>query len=1148
MNSNQPLTVYKASAGSGKTFRLAVEYIKLLVENPTCYRNILAVTFTNKATEEMKMRILSQLYGIAHGLKDSDVYLQEVKKGLEGTDDDPTEGQTGRKKSTNNPWKVESIRERAKTALSNLLSNYDQFRVMTIDSFFQTVLRNLARELQLTANLRVSLSQNESEALAVDRMIESLRKNDEVYQAIINYMFENIEDNKSWNVIRSIKKFGEHIFLDDYKKHSEALRSLSKEHVGKKTYFQWLNDELKAIEKQSAAEVKSEGERFFQVLDAHGLSADDLKNKSRGIVTYFNKLIQGEYGDDAKGKGTKVEDCMNSADAWVGSTQRKAEVRQLAESQLMGLLRQAEDKRQQIQKRANTAYLTRSHLYQLSLLSRIDEEVQSLNKETNSFFLGDTQHLLQSVIGDDDAPFVYEKIGAHLKHIMIDEFQDTSRVQWNNFMVLMIDCMSQRDSHDLIVGDVKQSIYRWRSGDWRLLNDIEGAFRERGEHLPDLIREIPLNTNRRSSRRVVTFNNIFFTEAALIEEAQLKERGVNSGLEQMKTAYDDVAQLIPEDKPQKGYVRLSLFGSEEAEEDKAKGKTKGGKRRDKEATKLYKEQVLKALLSHVQQLVTQGVPYSGIAILIRVNSDIPIIANYFLEHSDIPVVSDLAFRLDASLAVNALVMALRYIVNPGDDLNHAALSNLWLRRIRHDSPTMSELFVEESDQRLALPHALTERRMELLSMPLYELTEHLYTVLELEQVEGQDPYLCTFLDLMRNFLIDEVADIEAFLKAWDEELHQKTIQAENVDGVRIVSIHSSKGLEYDQVIIPFCDWPLERNDTQMWCEPPHGLAPYDHLPIAPITYGKKAADSYYSADNQEECLQNTMDNLNLLYVAFTRAKNGLVVFGQANTSNSRSQLLEAIISRLSSHEALKDSLYLQEGEDGFAEKAYEGECCLFEYGEQTPAESKAKEEKSENVFLQDETSLPLRLRSFPLASSFTQSNESERFTREDDEETPREYYMKIGSILHEIFARITTFDDIPRVLRELEMGGVLYNDEISRDQVKELLDKNMDNEQVRAWYSGEWTVMSECTILDPHPEEGPARAQEDDWKAVKRPRPDRVMVRGGEAIVVDFKFGQPRRAHQEQVRHYAGLLRRMGYQTVHGYLWYVSKGEVQAVG
>ena len=195
---SKPLTVYKASAGSGKTFTLATEYIKLVVEDPQCYRNILAVTFTNKATEEMKMRILSQLYGIWKQLPDSEKYMQVICE------------KTGLSEAI--------VSERAGIALSNLLHNYNYFRVETIDTFFQGILRNLARELDLTANLRIGLNDTQVEELAVDQLIEDLSTTDVILQWLLKYIMENISDDKSWNVIGQIKTFGKTIFRDDYKK------------------------------------------------------------------------------------------------------------------------------------------------------------------------------------------------------------------------------------------------------------------------------------------------------------------------------------------------------------------------------------------------------------------------------------------------------------------------------------------------------------------------------------------------------------------------------------------------------------------------------------------------------------------------------------------------------------------------------------------------------------------------------------------------------------------------------------------------------------------------------------------------------------------------------------------------------------------
>ena len=1094
MEKTYPLTVYKASAGSGKTFRLAVEYIRLLIENPDSYRNILAVTFTNKATEEMKMRILSQLYGIAHGLPDSDSYFHELKKSLEAV-------------SSGYKWYPELIRQRASTALSNLLANYNHFRVMTIDSFFQIVLRNLAQELQLTANLRVSLNEEELKDLAVDRLIDNMRKEDQVFHAIISYMYEKIDENKSWNVIRQIKKFGKHIFRDYYKDNHTELQHLLEPNENGYTPLQDITYQLKRIIDEEKGSLVPYGEKFFQLIESYDLSIDDFKSKSKGIYTYFRDLRQGEYDDKILGRGSKVRDSMESADAWVGTSKHKEKVREVAQSHLIGLLNIAEAERRRLANILNTAELTRAHLYQLSLLAKIDKEVQELNKETNCFFLSDTQHLLRAMIGQDDAPFVYEKIGANLHHIMIDEFQDTSRVQWNNFKVLMLDCMSRRDSHNLIVGDVKQSIYRWRSGDWRLLNDIKGEFKSHYSQVDEMVDEKPLRVNRRSSSRVITFNNVFFPKAVEEERQWLSEQGVKE-LEQMTTAYGDVEQEIPDGKPDEGYVRVSLFDKNN-----------------------FEDHVLQALLSHVTTLVERGIPYTDIAILIRYNDDIPIIAKYFIEHCDIPIVSDLAFRLDASLSVNTIIMALRFLVAPNDDLNRAALSNIWHRRILKDTPTMSELFVIDGVQRLSLPRELEDKRMNLLSMPLNELVEHLITLLELEKLDGQDPYLYSFLDCLHEFLSDDVADVDGFLAAWDDELHRKTIQAESVDGIRVISIHGSKGLEFPHVIIPFCDWGLDRNDNEMWCKPHSKEKPYKELPVVPITYGKKASNSMYAPFYFEECLQNEMDNLNLLYVAFTRAIDGLVVFGKAETKRTRSSVIQGVIEQVAHSESLESSVFKHEGEEGFESLSHEGELLVFEYGEIKPPKKK-EIKKTDNVFLQDERPLPLQLRTFPIASSFSQSNESTRFIKEDEQEETRHHYMKIGSILHEVFARIATFDDIPHVLRELEMGGVLYNDEIGPDDVKRLIDRNKKNEEVKDWYSGRWTVLTECTILNPTPTADQSM----------HPRPDRVMICKDEAVVVDFKFGKPRDEHKKQVSHYKELLQAMGYPSVKGYLWYVYKG------
>ena len=527
----KPLTVYKASAGSGKTFTLATEYIRLIVENPTNYRNILAVTFTNKATEEMKMRILSQLYGIWKGLPESDNYLQVI---VEKT-----------------VYAPKLIRERAGQGLSNLLHNYNYFRVETIDTFFQSVLRNMARELDLTTNLKIGLNDVQVEELAVDQLIADLSTTDVMLQWILKYIMESISDEKSWNVISQIKRFGRTIFNNEYKEVSQALEQKMEE----KGFFERYTTQLREIRKAAEERMILIGESFFDTLEGEGLSIDDLSNKNRGIAGFFLKLQKGVF--DPSIENATVANCLGNPEKWCAKTHPQRDfILSLAEGVLGDILRYAVEERSRQWKLYKSADLTLRHLNQLRLLGSIEKKVRELNENNNRFLLSDTQQLLHALIEGSDSPFIFEKIGTQLEHVMIDEFQDTSTVQWQNFRVLLDEAMSHEGGSNLIVGDVKQSIYRWRSGDWRLLNDIEQQFRQQQ------IETIPLKKNYRSERNVITFNNHFFSHAAELEYQEQQELNPEEA-EQLKRAYADVVQEIPEGREATGEVSVTLLPAED---------------------------------------------------------------------------------------------------------------------------------------------------------------------------------------------------------------------------------------------------------------------------------------------------------------------------------------------------------------------------------------------------------------------------------------------------------------------------------------------------------------------------------------------------------------------------------------------------------
>lgn len=1086
------LTVYKASAGSGKTFRLAVEYIKLLMLNPQQYKTILAVTFTNKATEEMKHRILSQLYGIAHGLDDSENYLEQIIDDLHIT--------------------RQAAAEQASKALTLMVHDYSQFRVMTIDTFFQSILRNLARELELTANLRIGLNDNQVEEQAVDQMIEELTRHDKMLSWIISYIEQNIEDDKSWNVIGQIKRFGQTIFRDYYKSSSEELNAKLQE----EGFFSRYAKKLRNIRTEAVEQMAGYADQFEHLLQTGGLAPESLKGGTRGIASYFNKL-RGKDWSDKKCMTQTLTKCLDNAEEW--STKNSPDRQQivaLANDKLIPLLQEAEANRLRQWKMMVSADVTLRHLNELRLLSSIEQKVRQLNNDANRFLLSDTQQLLHRLIDNADSPFIFEKTGAQLTHIMIDEFQDTSTVQWQNFKVLLQETMSHapltshsspinsQTIHNLIVGDVKQSIYRWRSGDWRLLNNIEGEFaKTKGS-----VEVLPLDTNYRSARNIVRFNNAFFLAAKDIEYDN-ERTVIPDEASQLLTAYSGVKQLIPEGKQAEGLVSIKLLPTDD-----------------------YDNATLQLVGNRIDELIGAGVRQSDIAILVRKNKYIPVIADYFMTtRPDLNIVSDEAFRLDASLAVNTIINALRFIANPADAISRENVERAFLYVTGEEMPTWSN-----------------DELSQMRTMPLTDLTEQLFRRLQLQRIESESGYVCKLMDELSAFVQDNGADLEGLLKTWDEEMYKVNIQSNELEGIRIISIHKSKGLEFDNVIIPWCDWRLEMPDT-LWCKTDE--ADFNELPIIPVDYSSRLADSVYRDDYAREHLQTCVDNLNLLYVAFTRACRNLFVVGRRGAKGLRSELIENCLPKLvadnqAEHPESQDdntSVWLEDAVyDAPDDKT---QPISFEYGELATT-SKKKSKRSSNIFLQPAEQHTIHIEAHPNHATFRQSNQSHDFIRQaadeenaplpDETSLPQNDYIKMGAVMHRIFSQINTTGDIPDILRSLEQDGIVYDENISRKKVESILKSRFSNPQVKDWFSGRWHTFNEQSII----------AIDNEGKLFKR-RPDRVMYDNGEVVVVDFKFGHEREEHHRQVAEYVQLLRDMGYPRVSGFLWFVYENRVASV-
>ena len=565
-------------------------------------------------------------------------------------------------------------------------------------------------------------------------------------------------------------------------------------------------------------------------------------------------------------------------------------------------------------------------------------------------------------------------------------------------------------------------------------------------------------------------------------------------VEEEQQAYDDVNQVCFQEQFRKsGMVRITLL-------------PQAG----------YDEEVMKTLGSYVDELLERQVPQQDIAILVRSNRYIPQIADYFLQtRPHVTIISDEAFRLDASLAVCTLVSAMQLLIRENDQLARASVEKAYYTI--HKAP---------------LGSLLDDARTALLHLPMVDMVEQLYQLLQLSKLNDQGAYLCTFFDKVNDFVADNGTDIEGFLTLWEESIHEKTIPSDNKTGIRIISIHKSKGLEYNYVICPFCDWQLEKQSGNiLWCQPDE--QPFSDLPIAPIDYSQKQMiGTIYERDYLQEHLQNTVDNLNLLYVAFTRACKGLYVLGKRGAKASRSGLIEQCLPLVAKEmpEAILSGL---EDEKGTLQFSLTGD----PRASRNSSKSSKSRMREANPFLQPSAPVSVDFHYMESQVNFRQSNRSQAFIGADEQdEIERLNYIQTGSVLHQIFSTIRTTDDIEDALKNLQFEGVLYDEHITPERIMSMLRQRLQDPRVSEWFSPHWTLFNECTILTL-----------EDGKMKER-RPDRVMTDGNKWVVVDFKFGSQKPEYLDQVREYMQLIRTMQPEAkVSGYLWLVYSNKIEEV-
>lgn len=1140
------LNIYKASAGSGKTYNLAYWYIKLLlgqIDPETgqyslargrlhSHATILAVTFTNKATQEMKERIISQLSILAAAPQKSK-YLNWLKRDLHTSD-------------------VDAISQTAKEALASLLFNFSLFHISTIDSFFQQILRSFAIEIDRPANFTVEMDEMLILNMAVDEMFDHIDDDADVKEWIRLFMKFKFEQNEAVNIFD--KESGLHSDLvstiasfmtEEYRLNRETIDGyLSQPHR--------INDFYKQLTKT----VSTVKEKLKRDADAFLKNAEGLMLK-KNFLTFIASLQKNVTYKNVTAAALKVAE-GDPEGAFLKAEVTKGIPEEL-KKQLKDLVKYFCDTFEKVK----LADLLRKQVFFFGLLGKVTALSERICRENNIILLSNTNELINRIIGENPAisPFIYERVGCRLHNYLMDEFQDTSELQWLNMKPLLRESLSYKNDN-LIIGDEKQCIYRFRNSSPELLShqvrsqiEKESPVKEQG----NLIEE---NTNWRSAPEIILFNNTLFY--ALGNEID------------PTSAYAHVMQGIAADNSSdEGHVKLRFFGDQKGEKDAEKEKLKSSE---------IEVQVLDAMIAEIRRLLEHYKP-GDIAILVDKNKYGEKVIARLLEAmepkdgapAELPrfeIVSNDAMRVSSATSVKMLINQLRLSENPETEPvkdEERQAGKQWVRRTVTDFTALEQKFEQyysdyrndkDSPAARALHDALFDKEVPLNLLDaatrghqcndLVSVVERLIGELPPKMREEETIFITAFQDLVINYSERGGSDILGFLSWWDKTGVKAMINSpENKKALTVSTIHKSKGLEYPCVLIPFANWLFQEDSSTKkrffnWYDIKSVLGDsYPDAPaMLPLKKEKQLGNTLLNDQYEKYNRQQRIDALNLTYVAFTRAQRELVIFVQDSTKNKEFSLAEYLRKALNTSRAnLIERIDAMTGEMDSAETKllhdsvldlegfYNSEEKLFELGETNRRDLEIKRqreeerEKKEKEIKDERTEYTVQ--SQPMPSYEARDNEKTlKFMRlaTDDDFDPDNARDK-GVFMHYVLSKVVTPSSLYYAC--LQRGTkIRLRPEVIEERFMELK-RAIESPMVARWFTGFKRVITERGIY--------VKDKSETY------RPDRVVwTDDGHIDVVDYKFGD-RHGYERyvgQVKNYVRLLRESGYRNVRGYLWY----------
>lgn len=1055
---NGTLTIYSASAGSGKTYRLTGIYLASLFVSRYQYRKILAVTFTHKATAEMKSRILDNLHKLATGEKSE--YLAELIE------------ETGRSEE----W----IRAESGIILNSILHDFSRFSVSTIDSFFQKILRAFTREIGLHSGFSIELDHSTILSAAVDELIASAGSDAALKDWLTSFAMANIDDEKSWNLKDSIISLSQELFKEKFKMFPASERAKLED----KNFLLSFLETIRSLKNEFEAGLIDFGKKADSLFSEYSLTDDMFYRKGQGVPRWVKLMISGNVSEP----NSYVREVKNNPPRW-STGNVPAQLQNALGSGLEAVITGSLDYYYSNIVSYNTASVIISNIYALGILSDVLHKVHEITSTENTFLLSDAGELLNGITGTDQSPFIYEKVGNIFETFMIDEFQDTSAIQWNNFSPLITNSMSE--GHDnLVVGDVKQSIYRWRNSDWKILGSVLDGKIDNERFVSK-----SLTTNWRCRSNIINFNNRLFSVIPAGIDNSLEGDG---GSVSFKKLYSEAVQDDP-GKKDGGYVRIEFL---ENENDNS-----------------WEEKVLDRLPAIIEDVQLKGYKASDIGIIVRNGKEGALVLKKLIDYRNgvsaekaarfnYNAVSNDSLLLSNSPVVNFIISVLSVVNNPSDMISKAMMIRFFLLSRGDKDADLASLVADKVQIGISyFPEGYKDLLDVLNQLPLFEATERIIKFFGLGDYAWNVPYLNSFQDFVISFSGDKVSDIQSFIDWWQISGNRKSVVLPgNQDSIRILTIHKSKGLEFSIVILPFISWNLDHIASKqpiLWVQP--DTEPFCRMGVLPVKYSSQLAETIFADAYSEEKHSVYLDNINLLYVALTRAKDAIFGF---SVDNPRSA---STVSRVLK-EALSDSSETKNGELNLSSR-YKQDEHLFEYGTIPPA------------FIERKSSLNSITSSYHVSSELNSLKlklHGENYFSAGQEEVRKR--INYGKLMHRVFEAVFTPSDVFFAVRRLVIEGSLPEEEAAETEkrVHELI----SDPKVAEWFQPGNEVLNETGIVLPA---GTVR------------RPDRVIFKDGKTIIIDFKFGAENPHYSEQVELYGRLLVDMGYRNIEAWIWYVDK-------